>query len=145
MRLASLLAFAVCLFAVSACDLVERPPLERFFGTPYVVLEDQLPGGASNAAQPTPFLDQDGLLYLTVSYSGGCADHRFRLQMDLLETAATIWFIHADNGDACGGDTIEPLVLQLPAAVLERPTIILSVPGGNEVVLRDGPAAPSTP
>ena len=136
MRLRSLLLLvpAISLAVLAAgCDaLVDRPGLALEFGAPYSVLFGETVTSASGIVQSTPFTDIGGALHVGVEFTGGCANHTFRADYTLAETAATIWLVHASNGDTCLERLAEEVVVALPASVLEKATLVLVSPSGRE-------------
>ncbi len=136
MRLRSLLLLvpAISLAVLAAgCDaLVDRPALALEFGAPYSVLFGETVTSASGIVQSTPFTDIEGALHVGVEFTGGCANHTFRADYTLAETAATIWLVHASNGDTCLERLAEEVVVALPASVLEKATLVLVSPSGRE-------------
>lgn len=136
MRLRSLILLVpACTLAVLAigCDaLVDRPGLVLEFGSPYNVLFGQSVTAVNGLTHSTPFTDTGGGLHVAVEFSGGCANHSFRADYTLAEATATIWLVHASNGDACLERLAEEVVVALPATVLEKETLILISPSGRE-------------
>lgn len=128
-----ILAAVLAVFAsTGGCDdFFDRPPLERDFGTAYDLLFNQ-PSADDAQGRITPFIDEDGLLRVFVRFAGGCVEHRFRPDFLLTEESASVWLIHADNGDNCGGENIEEISISLPPLVLERSQIFLIGPSGDE-------------
>ena len=117
----------------AGCDaLVDRPGLALEFGAPYSVLFGETVTSASGIVQSTPFTDIGGALHVGVEFTGGCANHTFRADYTLAETAATIWLVHASNGDTCLERLAEEVVVALPASVLEKATLVLVSPSGRE-------------
>lgn len=136
MRLRSLILLvpAISLAVLAAgCDaLVDRPGLALEFGAPYSVLFGETVTSANGTVQSTPFTDIGGALHVGVEFTGGCANHTFRADYTLAETAATIWLVHASNGDTCLERLAEEVVVALPASVLEKATLVLVSPSGRE-------------
>ncbi len=125
-------AFLLATF-VSGCDgLVDRPALALEFGSPYNVLFGESVAGMNGLVQSTPFTDAQGSLHVAVEFTGGCADHTFRLDHTLAESTATVWLFHASNGEVCEELVIAEVVLGLPFEVLERETLTLVAPGGRD-------------
>ena len=125
-------AIALAVFAVGCDALVDRPGLALEFGAPYSVLFGETVTSANGTIQSTPFTDAGGALHVGVEFTGGCANHTFRADYTLAESTATIWLVHASNGDACLERLAEEIVVALPANVLEKTLLVLVSPSGRE-------------
>ena len=136
MRLRSLIllvpAVVLAVLAIGCDALVDRPGFVLEFGAPYNVLFGESATTVSGLTHPTPFIDEAGALHVAVEFTGGCADHTFRADYTLAETSATIWLVHASNGDACEARLTEEVVVALPASVLEKALLVLVSPSGRE-------------
>ena len=122
----------ISLTILPGCDgIFSRPPLERDFGTGYDILFNE-PSTDDVDGRLTPFIDEDGVLRVIVRFVGGCVEHRFRPDYQLTDTSASVWLIHSSNGDTCGGENITEIAVELPPVVLDRETIFLIGPSGNE-------------
>ncbi|SRR5690606_12055586 len=126
----------LALLLLAGCDLLDRPPLERTYGAPYDFFVETAPG-PNGEGSPAPFLSEDGVLHVTVRYTGGCAEHTFRLETELTDAVATVWLVHEDDGDTCEALLMNHLRIRLSNAVLARPRIVLAAPAGEGIVLRD--------
>ncbi|MCH7638120.1 MAG: hypothetical protein IH855_01450 [Bacteroidetes bacterium] len=125
-------AIALAVLAAGCDALVDRPGLALEFGAPYSVLFGESVTAANGLVQSTPFTDAGGALHVAVEFTGGCANHTFRADYTLAESAATIWLVHASNGDACEARLIEEVVVALPTGVLEKALLVLVSPSGRE-------------
>lgn len=132
-----LLVPAIVLAVLAAgCDaLVDRPGIALEFGAPYSVLFGESVTAANGLVHSTPFTDVGGALHVAVEFTGGCANHTFRTDYTLAETAGTIWLVHASNGDICDALLTEEVVVALPANVLEKVTLVLVSPSGREEII----------
>ena len=97
------------LIGLPGCDTASST--EPDLGDPYVV-----------EMQPAPLLDGD-VLRVTVSYSGGCADHTFELAYSA--TGSQLWLQHDANGDLCEAYLTQSLDISVPAEALDgRPAYL---------------------
>lgn len=117
------------LVLVGGCDLIGRPVLTEDFGAPYAVVVGAPAESLDDRA--TPALTTAGRLFVVVAYVGGCADHLFRLDYALTDEEARLRVVHDDPGDGCEQRVREELLLQVNAAVLARPRIVLATPNGD--------------
>ncbi len=127
----------VCALVLAAigCDaLVDRPELARDFGSPYNVLFGEVVEAANGLTQATPFTDGSGALHVAVQFTGGCANHTFRADHTLAEASATVWLVHASNGETCEALLSVEVVVPLPSDVLEKDDIILVGPSGQDEI-----------
>jgi hypothetical protein len=88
----------------------------------------------SNGEPAEPFID-DGDLVVVVSYSGGCADHKFEFDARVISDTARIWLEHDGGGDACEAYITQPLRIALPQSVVRAPEKILMNPDGENFEL----------
>lgn len=139
MRLRRLIVLtpAILLLVLAAgCDgLVDRPALALEFGSPYNVLFGEPVTTANGLVQSTPFTDEGGSLHVAVEFTGGCADHTFRLDYTLAESTATLWLVHASNGDSCEARLAVEVVVALPPEVLQKEALTLVDPSGREEIV----------
>ena len=149
MRLRSLLllvpAAVLTLLAIGCDALVDRPGLTLEFGSPYSVLFGESVTAVSGLTHSTPFTDTGGALHVAVEFTGGCANHTFRADYTLAKSAATIWLVHASNGDACEARLTAEVVVALPAGVLEKALLVLLSPSGREETIARFDAPAQTP
>lgn len=110
---------ALPLFALLAvgCD---SSGIEVDFGDPYRVA-------------PGADVTLEGLtLRVPVTYSGGCAEHRFRPFSDFqTEDTTRLWLVHDANGDTCEALITDTLDVQLSGADLVPPHLDLVIPADN--------------
>jgi len=125
-------AIALVVLAVGCDALVDRPGLALEFGSPYDVLFGETVTLENGIVQSTPFTDIGGALHVGVEFNGGCASHTFRADYTLAESVATIWLIHASNGEVCEARLAAEVVVALPAVVLEKSRLVLVSPSGRE-------------
>lgn len=112
---------------VAACEQTDAP-LEATresgrFGDAYEVLTNEHP----DAPDEPPVIVSDSLLVL-VSYSGGCENHDFDLDIDTARDTTRLWLRHDNGGDNCEALIHERLAFDLPDDALENPTIHLLNP-----------------
>ena len=82
-------------------------------GDPYVV-----------QSRPEPVVVGD-TLYVTVSYSGGCAEHTFDLGARETESTVDLWLTHDANGDLCEAYLTEAVAAFVPVDVRGRLGVFL--------------------
>jgi hypothetical protein len=94
------------------------------FGDPYMI------------AQSDPPRLEVRELYLTVQYSGGCADHKFDVRSHVQNDTSYVWLQHDGNGDSCEAYLTDPLNRRVPLAVLTSQHILLLGPEDQSFTLR---------
>ncbi len=93
------------------------------FGDAYQVVTNVHP----DAPDEPPIITSDSL-YVQVSYSGGCENHEFDLDMETVEDTTRLWLRHSDGGDNCEALIHDRLAFELPDAALDSGTILLLNP-----------------
>lgn len=112
----------------------EPAPLERRFGDPYQVVFSRGP-----AEPDTPPGLAGDTLVVTLGYSGGCADHDFRLRARAVADTTHLWFTHDARGDRCEAFVTEARREPLPEAARGAGVLVLDNPqGGPPFMLRWG-------
>lgn len=113
--------------ALAACEQTEAPSETTRdtgrFGDAYEVLTNEHP----DAPDEPPAIISDSL-YALVSYSGGCENHDFDLDIDTARDTTRLWLRHDNGGDNCEALIHERLAFDLPDDALENPTILLLNP-----------------
>lgn len=109
------------------CEVTNVLDAEPDFGDEYWVL--------TNNQTVAPRLDAQGL-HVTVNYAGGCKDHHFEFHTRVRQNTTEFWFEHDDKGDTCEAIVGETLRRNVPAHLLERPNIVLLLPGDTAYPLR---------
>ena len=113
-------------FVLAGCDSLGFDSID--FGDPYTLS----PGIA-------PELDDEGEnLLMTVTYTGGCENHRFSLRSRGSGDNVDLWFEHNDAGDDCEGRVTTNLSAPIPSEALSADRVSVLVPGGLLFVVRDG-------
>ena len=95
------------------------------FGDAYVIAMDA----------PSPRLEERAL-YLTVQYSGGCANHEFDVRSHVQNDTSYVWLQHDGNGDPCEAYLTDPLNRRVPLVVLASQHILLLGPEDQSFTLR---------
>ncbi|MDX1530867.1 MAG: hypothetical protein R3362_05015 [Rhodothermales bacterium] len=137
LRVAGLLALPLLL---AACDAIyERPGLEapaRDFGAPYEVLLER----DFQSEGIAPDLDDEGFLMLQLVYEGGCGEHTFLPEYELVGArTAEVWLRHVAPDPCAQSKSVSAsVVVELQPTVQEQERVVLVSPSGNAFVLRDG-------
>ena len=98
------------------------------FGDAYVI-------GNPHDGDDVPAL-QDGILSLSVSYSGGCRKHVFTLNQKDEAGSVQLWFTHEANSDACEAYLTKQIEVELPQDIPGDKSIALLNPNGDSFALR---------
>jgi len=89
------------------------------------------------------------VLYVSVSYSGGCADHRFDACFGAftegVPVGTTLTITHDSNGDSCERAVVQDLAFDLTPIKtayqagygVENGTVQIRVPGSRQVIEYD--------
>lgn len=93
------------------------------FGDAYQVVTNEHP----DAPDDPPVIVSDSL-YVQVSYSGGCENHDFDLDMETARDTTRLWLRHNNGGDSCEALLLDRLAFDLPNDGLESATILLLNP-----------------
>ena len=105
------------------------------FGAPYEVLLSETPA----LPDKPPALVGDTLMAL-LGYSGGCADHAFRLGYRVRRDTAQLWIHHDNHNDSCEAYLQDRVHLPVPDAARAAGTVVLLNPqGGAPFMLQWGP------
>lgn len=96
------------------------------FGTPYRLETSLTP----LSPDEYPILRNDSLI-VRVSYTGGCNDHDFSLESEVVQDTAKIWLHHDSRGDECTETVFDEYRFDLPRNVTRKNTLIMLDPEGG--------------
>ncbi len=136
LRSAPLLALTFVLAALlpAGCDSGDALRSEDTFGDPYRIVT-RLPDPSTPDLDVSPRI-QGNALQVAVQYGGGCQQHDFTVRFRRSAASAEVWLVHDAHNDLCEALITDRLVLPLPTALLDEPSLVLRAPDGQRFTLR---------